>query len=603
MVNPNISDRRYLIGTTLSLVEALNNTNDDNFDNNLTILKNLVNKISIEHFHLIDEGNQKKLVEGLEKLIERIEKISNNSGCKEVIKIISIFKSRISTDPSRLEIYLPYLDGMIASDMLNRTLLFFPDRGYPELARFVSRMLPGRIEGNIKREMIFLIDQLNSRKLKFSEIGIKNEEGIKQLMEISIKLKHPITRFYIMERFGKLYKNISYVNVVNYLLNSEFGKKDDLINKLILSINIGEYSIKKLCVRTMEELKSFMKLVQNAEVSLTRLDLSHIQNITDKDIQEISGKLQKLESLSISRSLITKNGLNSISTLSELKELNLSGCSRVYGHDLDPLAKLSKLEKISMVRLSPHRIGPNGELEEHTVDFQFLSQLSAVRRLRIEHCSCVVDSVINVIIKIKSIESLEILSLKGSCQGVIKKISRITQLKHLCLNHVEVEDKDFVSIGALANLESLDLSDTKAGGRALKAISKLDKLHSLSLRRCQGVHRQLVKLKGLSGILEKLDLEDIGNASVSDLNDILNCGFKSLRYLSFKSWNIGDDFFGFLKNVKTLEHLNIEGCKDLTSNGLKLLLGLSSLRLVEGYTCMRISPGLLDSINQVRYDR
>lgn len=602
MVNPNIDDRLYLIGTTLSLVKELNRSDKTIASNNLTVLKNLLNKVSIEHFHLMGVDNKRDVSEGLERLSDRIKELNKDSNTyKETIKAISIFKSRISTGVSKLEIFLPQVDHGIPRDMLNHMLLFFPDRGYPELAKFVSRMLPER-RGNIKAAMIMILKLLNSDKLKFSEIGIRKMNGIRHLMDISIKLKCPIKRFYIGGRHGKLHENVSYANVIEYLLNSEFGNKKDSLDRLILSINKDEMSIKKLCIKTMGELESFMKLVQTAQVSLTRLDLSHIRKISDKDLQIIVGKLQHLESLSISNSLITKKGVELISCLSGLKDLNLSRCSKVYGEDLGCLEKLTKLEKITMVGLCPLIFGPNEDLERPTVDFQFLSKLNSVKQLRIEHCSCVVNDVIVAIIQIRAIERLALVRLSDFPRNGIEKMAGLTQLKHLCLNRVNINNGDYKNLPAFINLESLDLSDTDVGQVGLEALSKLKRLRTLKLSYCQEVVGQLRNLKGLSGNLESLDLRGIEQAAVTDLQVILDCKFINLRYLRISSWDVKDGVFEYLKDIKTLEHLNIENCTRLTSRGLKRLLGLENLRVVEGFTCVKISEELLDKINRVRYD-
>ena len=161
--------------------------------------------------------------------------------------------------------------------------------------------------------------------------------------------------------------------------------------------------------------------------------------------------------------------------------------------------------------------------------------------------------------KLLSLESLEVLDI-SSC--------------------LIPDDSTFISFASARNLKSLNLSFCRTvTNDTIVSLTHCKNLKHLNLAGSSGYEATpevFLQLKEMIW-LESLVLSS--NECITDsIGDILS-SLTKLKHLDISNLNITDNLFPALKNLSSLECLDLEGCEDITLKGLELLIPLTKDKL------------------------
>jgi hypothetical protein len=223
------------------------------------------------------------------------------------------------------------------------------------------------------------------------------------------------------------------------------GVKDSHIGRLtqlpaLQELNLDSCPISDLAISYLAD--------NNVAPNLTCLDLADT-DLTDAGMAKIA-KFVKLEKLSLFYCKITNSGLRHISQLKSIQVLNLD--SRDISDD--GLRYLRNLNNLKALDIFSGRISDTG---------------------------C---------IHISAISSLESLELCGGGIGDLgcTQIAKLSNLRCLNLSQNDrITNRGAAALGALGNLKTLNLSNTRVNASALRFFGGLVKLQSLALYGCRGI--------------------------------------------------------------------------------------------------------------------
>ncbi len=157
------------------------------------------------------------------------------------------------------------------------------------------------------------------------------------------------------------------------------------------------------------------------------------------------------------------------------------------------------------------------------------------------------------------------------------KAEQLKTIESLDLSKMRVTDKDLIPLKQLDTLTELNLSRAQIGTEAVRSISSLKKLRSLTLYYAKTDENTLVELlEGLpNSKLNSLDLSGItqGKDSTKALSKIT-----SITGLSCIACGLGDDNLSDVANLPKLTSLNLENNRQITSRGLGQLSSLKALK-------------------------
>ena len=238
------------------------------------------------------------------------------------------------------------------------------------------------------------------------------------------------------------------------------------------------------------------------------VDLRHCW-LSDADMKRL-GKIASLRSIRLAYTKVSDQGLEYLKPLGQVEELDLYFAESVGDAGLVPLKGWSKLKRLNLrgtkvtSTVFDHLIGMP-ELEQLDVgfsrvnddNFERLSELPKLRQLAIGG-----NKMSGVALPLlKLIPSLRELDLGGQ------------QRTDSGLWGVLVSDANCQQLAALAELESLDLTDTTLGDRGLLALSSLKNLRSLRLSRTK------ITSKGLGALKSLEHLRELDCAGVEGIDD------------------------------------------------------------------------------------
>ncbi len=183
-------------------------------------------------------------------------------------------------------------------------------------------------------------------------------------------------------------------------------------------------------------------------------DLRHLQlsfcNVTDRDLSELRA-LSNLRHLQLNWTKVSDEGLKQLQSLNSLTTLDLSR-TKLSDKGLEPISNLQKLEHLSLWDCKV-----TGRTLTHLADLPVLSHLW-LSRTRLDDAF-------------------------GQGLGLLK------HLQSLAIAETPAGDKTIESLAA-ANLEALDISQTKVTDNAIQNLCAMPKLRSLS------ANETLITIKG-----------------------------------------------------------------------------------------------------------
>lgn len=265
--------------------------------------------------------------------------------------------------------------------------------------------------------------------------------------------------------------------------------------------------------------------------AFTDMDLKG-SSVTDDGLKHLA-KLTNLESISLGNTKVTSAGLMAMVELPKLISMNLTACTVT----LPMMETLSKLEKLEVLSLESGKIG-DAELPP-------LVNLPRLKDLNLNYCP-ISDNGFKVLGMLKHLEILRVAHspINGSGMQFMKR------------KKTEV------------GLRILDAKKTRFGEQGLQFLKGVETLEELDIGQAEVSDRTLaLNLKGVTH-LKKLNL---GFNVLSDSGTPVLGGIRSLEELSLANTSITDKTLFVLKGNKELRILDLNGCGNISANGVKAL--------------------------------
>jgi len=350
---------------------------------------------------------------------------------------------------------------------------------------------------------------------------------------------------------------LEYLNFGGPMVNDE---KLSIIGKLtwLTQLSIGGSEV-SAGLANLKNLKSLRYLNLNALRSYNLdIDLAHIAGLTN------------LEDLDIQDAMVSDAGLVHLSKLYKLRRLNLlktSPAGKITDAGLLYLKNLKSLEELTI----PTGITDTGV--EH------LAALNSLKKVNLWGDG-VTDKGLSVLAQMKSLENLEIIS-RNATDASIEKLAQCPRLKSLSLQNTPITEAALSNLSKIKTLTGLSFWNTNINGRGFSFLKELPKLTDLSFMsenftEDSTLHLGQIKtLKVLRLQYIGFDFDDETIANLSNLVSLKNLSFVVQSPHRFLFTDAGMAHFG---KLKSLEHLYINDCSNITDEGLKHFEGLSSLK-------------------------
>ncbi|WP_254509938.1 leucine-rich repeat domain-containing protein [Anatilimnocola floriformis] len=202
---------------------------------------------------------------------------------------------------------------------------------------------------------------------------------------------------------------------------------------------------------------------------LKELDLAE-SKITDAGLKSLKD-CRHLQKLDVTKTPLSGQGFEQLSDLPELTHLMVT-INDMTDAGMQAICRLPNLTTLRINGRGPHRMTLAG--------FKDVDQLEKLTSLYIDDIT--LNKVYAEFAKCRSLERLTIFSVGQISKLEWEGIRQITQLKHLTLNHVTLEDPKLPGVKNLTKLGSLALPHTNVGNEAVQEIKELTALRVLVLR-------------------------------------------------------------------------------------------------------------------------
>lgn len=375
-------------------------------------------------------------------------------------------------------------------------------------------------------------------------------------------------------------------------------------------------------IRNLEKLKLLpsddLPLLPLTECrNLKHLDFKDANSVDDKWIEPLA-RLKSLETIDLSGTMVTDEGIASLSQLPNLKTLRLEGCKSITGIGLEsfpespPLVELNLRNASSLTDEGLAAVARFTNLENlytcanRRVLGPGYQCLAALKELKILSCpkTAIADEHLQLL---DGIDTLEVIWLYG-CQGVsgrgLQKLVGSESVRRLSLNECPLIDSpDFDVIAQFKNLQDLYLSDTRIRPAGIEQLGQLKQLKTLNIsgniwlddsaiEALKGSPVQCIFAKDLprltrDGIahfsqfpkLEKLTLTATRNMTGEGFQKLAGC--ESLEFLSIQRVNfLSLDCFAAIRMIPNLKELQLNDDK-ISLVQLQQLSGMENLETLK----------------------
>ncbi len=269
-----------------------------------------------------------------------------------------------------------------------------------------------------------------------------------------------------------------------------------------------------------EDLRRLAELTE-----LEELTLEYRHALTDRGLRYLTS-LENLRSLNLSRTSINGMGINYLVALDQLRELDLSSCHQLTN---ESMAHVKKLQQITSLRL-------DATSTRGSSDSNWSMQLQLMASMP------------------QSPHASQLDELRGGITdaGLLQLVG-MPNLKQISLRMTKVTDKGVRELGPLNQLEYLDISQTAISDESLDTIAQLKQLKTLKLNFVALSDMGLRKLASLEQ-LEELELRGtpIGTPGVRELSRLPN-----LRRLDLSMTRVDETVLDELLSLTNLDDVEL----------------------------------------------
>lgn len=149
----------------------------------------------------------------------------------------------------------------------------------------------------------------------------------------------------------------------------------------------------------------------------------------------------------------------------------------------------------------------------------------------------------------------------------LEEIRHMENLKVLNLRKTAISDFGLYQLKSLKSLETVDLSENPVGHAAASVTSYWPKLKDLALNKTS-----IEGTESLSKLAKNKSLKSLSlNGCAITAKDVQALAPSQLETLSVENTQIDDSGLKSLESIKSLRKINIQGCKNITGQGLAAL--------------------------------
>jgi hypothetical protein len=328
--------------------------------------------------------------------------------------------------------------------------------------------------------------------------------------------------------------------------------------------------------------------------SLTNLTFLALGPNIESQYLSLLAQFTKLISLDIHDVYLTQKEVQSLTTLTRLRYLNISGnrlgfddsvlfslfsaFPKLEAVDLGLTQCRTKTTLVSMQRLTKlrHLDLENTQItDDHMFIFLFLTNLE---ELTLGKNKITNKTLVNFLLHLSKLNHLNLSDTEIDENGIASYLSPFffPNLQSLDLSGIKLSDKCLVTLARLSTLTALTISGTdKVTNQGLQFVSKLSKLQSLTLTDCKNVSdnglcylSSLIHLRTLF-----LSLCQIGSSSLFHLS----CSLTNLVDLRLIDCPVNDEAILSLTQLKQLQRLFLDSTH-ITDNCVDTLLTFKCLK-------------------------
>lgn len=247
-------------------------------------------------------------------------------------------------------------------------------------------------------------------------------------------------------------------------------------------------------------------------------------------------QLDKLQSLSITGTILNTGMMDCIATATGLKSLTLSNCAISSVDALSPLTELTTLDLSENAIRDISGLAGMTNLTYLDLHSNALIHLDGMHTLKdLEYLDVSYNSLVSTQ-SIEKLTQLTFLNLTSNSLRTLEGVENLTKLTHFIAQHNELLDVDVLA--ACQNLIYLDVSyntllhvDVAASLHALEElyfgyneVTQLPKFRtSCALRIINGEYNQLSSLKNLVGLVNLTNIYMDYNTEISNINALVSC--------------------------------------------------------------------------------
>eukprot|EP00029_Vermamoeba_vermiformis_P008150 TRINITY_DN3731_c0_g1_i1.p1 TRINITY_DN3731_c0_g1~~TRINITY_DN3731_c0_g1_i1.p1 ORF type:complete len:545 (-),score=107.67 TRINITY_DN3731_c0_g1_i1:68-1702(-) len=295
---------------------------------------------------------------------------------------------------------------------------------------------------------------------------------------------------------------------------------------------------------SLKSIQSMAPLAHNLNV----LDLQNNYRFDDATLEFVANHLTNLNTLNISFTSVTDKGLQSISKMTKLLQVDLAGLE-LNDKNTQCLASLTRLKDLC--------------LDNTRAGTESIRNLTSLTSLYMNFCKHVDDDTLSVIAKsLPKLKRLQFYATEVTDDGV-SHLQQLSDLKFLLLSGVYLTDVSVMYLYPLTQLQDLCVINApQITGEYMAESLECVKLKTINLEFTSCTD------EALQALTKFTELEDIriGGTQVSDVGIKKIFGdntasFKKLQVLFLNSTKVTDDSVDVLLNLPSLTTLDITHTK------------------------------------------